>query len=534
VSAFTGTGTLIRFILRRDRIRIPIWVVAIVFSVVGTALVLPDTFPTAADRQSRAELVDNPALSLILGPGYGLEDYTFGAMMSNEMLGITTIAVALMSIFMVVRHTRAEEEAGRIELVRSSVVGRYAGMTAALVVVTAVNIVIGSLVAIGLTSSLEELGLGGSLLFGVSLVATGVLFAAIAAVSAQVNEFARAASGLAGAVLAVTYVLRGLGDILDNFLSWLSPFGWALQTAPYVLDRWWPLALSLGLTALLVTLAYLFSDRRDVAAGMARPRPGPASASDRLTRPVGMVLRLQRGTLIGWAVGITVFAVAIGSIVSDITESYAENPVVQDYLRALGLDQAVLTDSILSMYISFFALFASIYTVSTVTRLRREETSQRAENVLATAVSRRRWAAESLVFGIVTSTVILLAAGLGTGIMYAFDSNDVGNVLPVVEASLAYAPVLWLAAGIALAVFGLMPRFMVLAWAVPVHGIFILWFGPLLGLPDWIYDTSPFEQVPRLPAAEFDLTPLLVMTAIAAAFMVAGLFGIRRRDLDFV
>ena len=42
------------------------------------------------------------------------------------------IFAALMAIFLVVRHTRADEEAGRLELVGSAAVGRLAALTAAL------------------------------------------------------------------------------------------------------------------------------------------------------------------------------------------------------------------------------------------------------------------------------------------------------------------------------------------------------------------------------------------------------------------
>jgi ABC-2 type transport system permease protein len=370
MTAFAGTWALIRFILRRDRVRVPIWIVGIVITVAGTALVLPDTFPTQQDRQTRAELVANPAFKMLLGPGIGLEDYTFGAMMSNEMLGITSIAIALMSIFMVVRHTRAEEESGRAELIRSSVVGRHAAMTAVLVVATIVNVLIAGLVAIALTASLEELRPGGSIVFGAALAAVGIAFAAVAAVTVQINEFSKGATGMAAATLGVTYAIRGFGDVQQNVLSWLSPLGWALKTEPYVGNRWWPLALLIGLTAMLVPVAYALSVRRDIAAGISPPRPGPATASTLLGRPFGMVVRLHRGSLLGWAVGITLFASAVGLIVPDAADMVAENPVAQEYLQALGLDETAVIDSALSLYISIFALIASIYTVGTVARLR--------------------------------------------------------------------------------------------------------------------------------------------------------------------
>lgn len=532
MSAFTGTGALIRFILRRDRIRTPIWIIAISFAVIGTALVLPGTYPTQESRQERAALLDNPAIKMMIGPGYGRENYTFGAMMTDEMLGFTAIVVALMSIFMVVRHTRAEEETGRLELVRAAVVGRHAAMTATLIVVTGVNLVLGAIIALGLPASLDELSLRGSVLFGAALAATGIVFAAIAAVSVQINQFARGASGLAGAVLAISYLIRGFGNVQDNFLTWLSPFGWALYAAPYVLDRWWPLALSAATATLLIPLAYVLSERRDVGAGLAPPRPGPAVASTILSKPMGMPLRLQRASLIGWAIGLTLFAAGIGSIATEVTDMFEENPTAQAYLEAMGVDQTDVVDAALAVYISFFAQFAAIYSVGTITRLRAEETSGRAENVLAAAIGRPRWAGEYLGFSVITSTIILTVTGLGAGIMYAASINEPGEILRLTGAALVYAPALWLAAGVALAVFGLFPRAMILAWAVPAYAIFMLSIGPLLGVPSWLYELSPFEHVPRLPAGNFTIVPLLVITALAVALMIAGLAGFRRRDLE--
>jgi ABC-2 type transport system permease protein len=534
MDSFTGTWTLSRFILRRDRIRIPIWIIAFLITMVGTASIFPDTYPTDADRQVRATLIENPAMRIVLGPIHGTEDYTFGAMMASEMLGLTAVVVALMSIFMIVRHTRAEEESGRAELVRSSIVGRYAGMTAALIVTAAVNIAIGLTSAGGLYLTLVELDLEGSLLFGAAMAATGIVFAAITAVTVQINEFTRGASGMSIGVLGVTYVIRGFGDMLENFLSWIPPFGLTLQTAPYVDNRWWPILVTLGIAAILIPLAMSLSTRRDVAAALRPPSPGPRHASGMLTGPLGLVLRLQRGSAIAWGAGIVLFATAYGTMVDQIGEMYADNPMVADYFAVLGLSLTEITDSVISMFVMFFGMLASIFAVGAVTRLRAEETSLRAENVLATAVSRIRWASESLVFSIVASTSILLAAGLGSGLVYAADTGNSADTWKVVAAVAVYAPTLWLASAIAIAVFGVYPRAMALAWFVPAYGFFALMIGPLIGLPDWLYNLSPFEFVPRIPSADFDVVPLAVMTVIAAALISAGLLGIRRRDLDFV
>ena len=530
----TGSWTLLRFILRRDRVRIPIWILAILITVVGTASIFPDTYPSDADRQARATLMENPAMRMMLGPLQGAEDYTFGAMMASEMLGMMMIVVSLMSIFMVVRHTRAEEETGRAELVRSSVTGRYAGMTAVIVAVAGLNLLIGLLTAVGLTATLPELDLTGSLVFGAALAVTGISFGAIALVSVQLNEFSRAASGMAVAIMIGTYVVRGFGDMLENWLMWAPISGPVLQSAPYVDNLLWPLLIPIAIAGVLIPLAFWLSDQRDVAAALRPPRPGPATASPRLGMPFGLLFRLQRGSLLSWGIGLLLFGMAYGSVVNEVGEQYADNPMVSEYFAALGLDVGELTESIVAMIAMFMALLVSVYAVGTVTRLRGEETSLRAENILATAVSRIRWAGESMVFGIVTSTFILGLTGVGAATFFALDSGSSSDFWMVLGAVMNYAPAIWLAVALAVAVFGIIPQAMSLAWFVPAYGFFALMIGPLLGLPGWLYNISPFEYVPRVPSVDFDPVPLAVMTVIALGLILAGLIGIRRRDLSFV
>jgi ABC-2 type transport system permease protein len=184
----TGTGTLARFVLRRDRIRIPVWVGALTLWLVAVAASFPGLYPTAAARQARAQLMANPTARALSGPGYGLDDYTFGATLANETLGLVAVLVALMSVLLVVRHTRAEEASGRAELVRSGVVGRQASTTAAIAVVAAINLVLGAAVAVGLTSlGTDSIDRPGSLLFGASLAAVGLVLTGVGAVAAQLT-----------------------------------------------------------------------------------------------------------------------------------------------------------------------------------------------------------------------------------------------------------------------------------------------------------------------------------------------------------
>jgi ABC-2 type transport system permease protein len=527
---FTGTGTLLRFNLRRDRVRLPAWLAGIALVQVGGAATYPDLYPTVADRQLQAAVVgDNPAMRAMTGPGYGLADYTFGAMISNEFFSLLAVVVALMSVLLLVRHTRAEEEAGRAELVRASVVGRYAHLTAALAAVAVANLAVGLLVALGLGSlGIETVDWAGSLMFGGALAAVGLVFAAAAALAAQVTAYGRAAAGLAGTLIALAYLLRAVGDVADNGLSWLSPIGWAQATGPYVLDRGWPLGLALAATAVLVAVAFRLSARRDVGAGLGQQRPGAARAAVWLTSPLGFAWRLQRAGLLWWSVAILLVGLSYGSSVS-ILEEYADNEVVQELVAGMG--GATLTESWLSMIIGLVAMVCTVFAVIAVLRPRREEVSGRAEAVLATGLSRARWTATHIVVGMAGGVVLLLVTGLSLGGAGALATGDPDLVWQVLGAAVAYAPALWLTSGLAVAAYGWAPRAVGVAWALLAYAILVIYLGGLLQLPQWLLNLSPYTHVPRMPAADFSPWPLAALTVIAAGLVAAGLAGFRRRDL---
>lgn len=531
MKALTGTGALIRFNLRRDRIRIPAWVLGVGIVQATAPGTYVGLYPTEVERAKQAAVVSaNPAMKAMTGPAHGIDNYTYGAMMTNEYLGFMVIFAALMSVFMVIRHTRAEEETGRAELVRASVVGRHAHMTAALVTAAIANVLLGLLIAVGMgASGVESVDWAGSFAFGAAFVAVGMFFAGVAALTAQVTENSRSAAGMAGALIGLAYLLRAIGDVSDNALSWLSPIGWAQAAAPYVDNNWWPLLLAFGAAAALCVAGYQLSSRRDIGAGLRAERPGPSAASALLGTPGGFAWRLQRAGLMWWAIAMLVVGMAYGSAI-DVIEDYSDNEIIQEIIKNIG--GASLVDSWLTMIIALLSIVCTIFSIIAVLRPRREETSGRAEAVLATGVSRSAWVGTHLGIAMLGGVLLLAVAGGGLGIGAAAGSGDWSYLGKVLGAGLSYAPALWLTTALAIAVFGLVPRAIGLAWALLVYAIFIVYLGGLLDLPGWALDLSPYTHIPRMPVADFDATPLAILTAIAAALVAAGLIGFRRRDVE--
>jgi ABC-2 type transport system permease protein len=514
----TGLWTLIRLNLRRDRLVLPICVAIAAGFVIVTASSFQDLYPTAADRARFAATIEgNGTYTAIYGPARALD--TIGGLTAWRTGSTLAVVIALMNILLIGRHTRAEEESGRTELVGAGAIGVRAPLASALAVVVALDLAIAALVALGLIA----LGLPatGSVALGASLAAGGLVFAGVGAVTAQLTEGVRAANGIAGAVLGAAFLLRAAGDSGSGTLTWLSPIGWAHETRPFAEERWWPLLLCVAAAAGLGALAFRLLARRDLGAGLLPSRPGPARGT--IGTSLGLALRLQRGGLIAWSVGLFLTGLLLGSIGTDAGDLVDSSQGLQDLLDRAGGD---IVDAFFASVFLLMALVATGFTISSALRLRGEENTGHAELLLSTPVARLRWAGGHLLIAMAGSVVMLLAIGVGAGLAY-----DPSQLPRITGAALAQVPAVWVLGALVAALYGLAPRAVSLAWAALAVCI-LLWFvGPLLDVPGWVLDLSPYEHVPALPGVAFDLAPLLELTAVAAALTAAGLLAFRHRDV---
>ncbi|AYY11786.1 ABC transporter permease [Actinobacteria bacterium YIM 96077] len=529
-NTLAGTGMLVRFMLRRDRIRIPVWMAVIVLLTLSVNGSWEETYGTAGELREIAQTLDSPAMIAMAGVNYaGVEATTYGALMGQQMFWSTLIAVGIMSILLLVRHTRAEEEANRAELVRANVVGRHAYLTAALTVVGIANLGIGLLMAVGLGAmGVPTIDWPGSWLYGAGHVVVGMAFAAVAAVTVQITEYSRGAAGMAFGVLGAAYALRAMGDVGENVLNWFSPLGWAQETRVYVEDRWWPL-LFVVVAVVLAGVAYHLSTRRDVGSGLRASRAGTPVASRALVTPIGFAMRLHRGLMIGFGVAVALLGLAYGSVLGSAEQLVEDLDAYQDMLEGMA---GSAIEAFGATILTIMALIASIYVVLAMQRPRGEETSGRAEPVLSTAASRTRWLGSHVAVAIGGSVVMLLAIAVAFGAAGAASVGEGELFGRLATGALAYVPALWLTIGVAVALLGWLPRAVVLTWVIPVYGIIVIYLGGLFQFPDWLNNLSPFGHVPQMPSDDFRLTPLLILTAVAAVLIALGLYGFRQRDLD--
>jgi ABC-2 type transport system permease protein len=526
---FAETGALLsHLVLRRDRVRIAMWFLAIVGLTTVSAASVVGLYDTGIELEQYARLVrDNAALIVQAGPGYGLDDPTVGAVLMNELSIWAIVSVGLMSVFLVVRHTRAEEESERAELVRAAPVGRDAQLAAALAGVTIANAVVATGVVIGLLA--YGLPGVGSVAFGLALFGAGSVFASATAVAAQVASGGRAALALGGATIAVSFVMRAVGDVGAGWLSWLSPIGWGQATRAFADERWWVLALPFASSAALVWLAVILAERRDLGAGLLGQRPGPAAGAPGLSTPAALARRIQRGALLGWTVGVALLGFFYGVVADQAEQMLEDNPDLADFFAQLG--QGSVTEAFLATAMLMMALIASGFTVSSVLRLRSEETAARADPVLATPVSRRRWLGSHVVVAFGGTVIVMAVTGLAMGVGFAATTGDPTDVVPVVGAALVMVPAMLVLAGVAVALFGAVPRWSLLAWAALVFATVVGLLADVLDLPSWLRDLSPFHHVPALPAAPFDAVPIVLLLVVGSALTAAGAWSFDRRDV---
>ncbi|MBQ0864584.1 ABC transporter permease [Streptomyces sp. RK75] len=530
-TALAGTGTLFLFALRRDRVRLPVWVLAVVFLTLSTVQKATDMAPDDPDKAAdMVKTLSGPAMLAMTGPEHYLSHLTPASMLSLLMLGYGAILAGLMSVLTVVRHTRADEESNIAELVRSGVVGRHATLTAALATAATANVVLGLLLAGTLPGAgLDGATAGGALLYGAALTVIGLVFTGVAAVTVQLSAHTRAASGLALAVLGAAYALRAAGDVGTEAVSWLSPIGWIQRAYPFADNRWWPLLPALALAVGAAAAGYVLSTRRDVGAGLLPPRQGSPGASAALTHPLGFAVRLHRGLFVGFGAALLLLGAMYGSLLGDVDDMLKD---LDDVREALAETGGSLVESFASMVMLVVVVVASLFVVMATLRLRSEETAGRVESLLATGLSRSRWVGSHLVAALVGGTLVLLLGALGLGLAGAASAGDGSLATQLVGGGLAYAPALWVTGGFAVLLFGWAPRATAFAWAVPVYGFVVGYLGKLLDLPAWLNNFSPFGHVPQLPAEEMRWTPMVLLTLVAAALVAAGLAGFRARDLE--
>ncbi|MDO5500704.1 MAG: hypothetical protein Q4F67_13590 [Propionibacteriaceae bacterium] len=529
----SGLSSAVRLTLRRNWLFWLLWAIGLSLMMPATLSQYETVIPPGTDPRIVIEpLRANPTMMALLGPAFDL--YDKGGFVFWRSGGFTSMIAGLVGAFGIIRATRAEEDEGRIELIRSGPVGRHAPLAAAVLIGLAGCVLMGALNAAFLIAG--GLAGAGSVAAGLALTANGVFFVALGAVVAQVFDNARAARAwTAGIGVGGMFLLRaivdgsGEGSALAP-VRWAIPLEWPLLARPFAGERWWVFGLSFGAAVLLVGLAFVLESRRDHGAGLRHERLGRADAGPGLSGAFGLAARLQRGAAIGWTVGLLVSAVAFGSIVLQIDSAFADNANIAEIVRRMG-GTGEIKIAFLVAILGIMTTVVAFMAVSMLGRLRTEEVRGHAEALLATGVSRWRLAGSHLVWALGLPSVVLVLVGAGLPLARAFTGDGWEQVSDLARGAAGLIPGLVVVVGFAMVLIGWVPRAYPLVWVVIGWSIFTSWFAALLNFPEWVVKFHAWGHLSVIPRDAMDWTPFGIELAIGVGLLVIGLIGYRRRSI---
>jgi ABC-2 type transport system permease protein len=486
-------------------------------------------YPTLADRMGFARSFGtNKGLRLFYGEPHDIA--TTGGYTAWRVGGTLAIAAAVFGLLAAVRALRAEEDAGRSEVVLACAVGRRTLNLSAMAAVAAGIVILWVAEFAGFV--LGGLPAGNSAFLALATASVVPVCVGAGAVASQLAPTRRMALALGGAAVGLMFLLRVLADTLGGvgWLRWLTPLGWAEEMRPFTGAEPLVLLLPIAATVLLFAVAVRIGAARDIGTGLLPARDSADPRLGLLSSPVGQALRGERGILIAWAGGIGVFAFILGAISKSISSADVSQSV-QKQIAKLGSGSITTPAGYLGFVFIFFILAISLFVCAQVGAARQEEGEQRLETLLALRVGRRGWLGGRLTLAVGATVGLSFVAGASAW-LGATSAGASISLAKMLEAGVNAVPVALLFLGIAALAFAVLPRAST-GIAYAVVGIAFLWnlVGSLTSAPDWVVKLTPFAHVGLVPAQSFRGVDAAVMVAIAAVAAVAAIGAFGRRDL---
>ncbi|WP_133830398.1 hypothetical protein [Arthrobacter sp. AG258] len=526
--------------LRRDRWQLLSWILGIGAFALFAASAVTQTYGNAASRAEILQVaIATPAILMLRGLPRGADQGAFTFFLVYAFLALLA---GLMSTFLAVRHTRADEETGGAELVAATPAGRLLPTIATVLHGAAANVLAALAVFAGLAA--QGLDLQGSLVAGAATGAVGLAFLGVGILVAQFISTSRGANGVSSALVVLAYVLRGIGDatgtphadgtsMTEGAASWFSPIGWGQQTFAFSGNRAWPLLLPLGLGVACLGAAWVILGTRDSGASVWGARPGRLTARPGLRSPAALALRLQANSIIGWALGGLALGLLAGSLGKAIAAVDTPDTNITAVLRSILQSQGTsLTQLMVSVLFSMAGILAAACALQAVIRLRQEEAAGTAELLLAAPVGRMRWLAGYLVLGAAAVVLVIGLTAVGTWITLTGSGDQAMPADALWQTAVAQLPAALVYLAVPALVFVLWPAATIgVGWALLGLGVFLGIFGGMLGLDQSLRDLSPFTHTPVPHGNATDWSGAWWMLAIAVVAGALAVAAMRRREV---
>jgi ABC-2 type transport system permease protein len=486
-------------------------------------------YPALSDRLALARSLGmNDAVRLFYGKPYDL--LTVGGYAAWRIGGVLTLLAAVWGLLAAIRAMRAEEDAGRAELVLAGIVARRNVYLAALAAILAGIALLWLAGFLGL--AVAKLPVSGSAYMTLAVVSVAAVFVGVGALASQLAPSRRFAIELSSAALIVSFLARVVADTTTSFewLRWVTPLGWAEELRPFTGARPWVLLLPVAASVALIVVAGRIALRRDIDTGLLPARDDAPPNPRLLGSPLAQTLRGERASFAIWLLSSGFFAFVVGAISTSIASAGLSGALQRQVKHAAGVS-IVTPVGYMSLTFIFFVVVLSLFACAQVSAARNAEMDQQLETLFALPIGRIGWLAGRLALAAGGAAAIGLFAGLCAWAGAA--SQNAGVSLPqMLGAGANCVPVALLFLGLGALAYAIVPR----ASSGIAYGLVMvafLWqlFGSALSAPRWLIEVTPFQHVGLVPAQAFRAGDAAAMVAIGVAAALAALGTFRRRDL---
>jgi ABC-2 type transport system permease protein len=497
------------------------------------ALAYAASYPTLASRRALAkEFGSNAGISALVGPAHMID--TVGGYTTWKCLTVLAIVGSVWGSLSATRWLRGEEDAGRWELLlagpttaRRAALDALAGLAVGLLTMYAVT---WAVIAAAGRSSKVGFGASSSAFLALATISGAVMFVAVGALMSQLCATRRQAAGYSAGILASSYAVRMLADSQGglDWLRWVTPLGWIEELQPLHDPR--PLALvPIGAFATVLAIAaVVVAGRRDVGASLLHERSRSQPHLTLLGGPVGLTIRLLRGLLVGWAVGIVAYGLLLGAIAKSAGTAITSSPSLRAAFGRLGVSGP---EAYVGIALLVMAMLLGFVAIGQVAAMRTEESSGRLESLLVHPISRMGWLGRRVVVaaGVVVVGATLGGAAIWIGAEAGGAGIDAGTLMSAAVNTIAPAALL---VGLGVLVFGVAPRVTVaVTYSYLVWSLLVELLGGIEHVSHWLLDSSALHQMAAAPAVPIDWVSFVAMVVLGVALGLLGAISFRWRDL---
>lgn len=521
---FYNVWKIVIFTIKRDKIKLIAWLLALVLFDMYALPYMNDMYPTQEARDTFLTVLQNPAMMAMFGKGYGLDNYTYGAFYAHMMYVWLGLFNGVMAIMIVSKHLRAEEEEGRYEMVRSLPVGRNANLLASMIVmvITFTVFIILKVISYSIVN-VESIDFAGTMNFSIGLALFGLFFSALTAVIAQVFQSNRSVMGLGFTALIGLYILFSIGILSSDFLLWLSPFQWLVHSQALVNNVYWPLLILLVVSVGIGVLALYLSSIRDLDAGLLKQKTKVHKTRKHVKRPLGFVILLSKSVIIWWLVSLFILGVSYGSIFVDIESFVSGNDMLANLIPEN--DDYPMAVLFMGFCVTIMSIVSTIPALLIVNKISTEEQKGRMEIQFSHSVSKLEIVLSHLVVAIFVAASALFVSAQGIFLASYGVMDDPIPFSIILGAHFAYFPAIILFLGLSVTLSGLLPRRMWIVWAYLGLSFFLTYMGQIIGVDESARKLSPFEYAPNIPVDDINWIVQLIILIIAVAL---GYIGLKR------